>query len=62
MESAGVYSFGVVCPSVHPSARPSEFRFQTSSLNNWLEFNETLLESSISRGDAQIVGFFWSDT
>jgi hypothetical protein len=29
--------------------------------NYWLEFNETLWESSISRGDAHIVGLFLSD-
>jgi hypothetical protein len=37
--------------------------------NYWLEFNKTLLEpsisrweSSISRGDARIIGLFWSDS
>jgi hypothetical protein len=30
--------------------------------NNWLEFKETLWESSISRGDAHTVGLFRSDT
>jgi hypothetical protein len=29
--------------------------------NYWLEFNETLWESSISREDAHIVGLFQSD-
>jgi hypothetical protein len=29
--------------------------------NNWLEFNDTLLEPSIPRGDEHIVSLFGSD-
>jgi hypothetical protein len=53
MESGGGYSFGVVRPN---------FVSRVVLCNYWLEFNETLWESSISRGDAHIVGLFWSDT
>jgi hypothetical protein len=30
--------------------------------NYWLEFNDTLFELSIPRGDVHIVALFWSDT
>jgi hypothetical protein len=56
MESGGGYSFGVVRPSVRPN-----FVSGVVLCNYWLEFNETLLESSILRGDAHIVGLFRSD-
>jgi hypothetical protein len=56
MESGGGYSFGVVLPSVHPN-----FVSGLVLCNYWLEFNQTLWESSISRGDAHIIGLFRSD-
>jgi hypothetical protein len=54
MESGGGYCFSVVRPSVRPN-----FVSALVLYNYWLEFNETLWESS--RGDAHIVGLFQSD-
>jgi hypothetical protein len=65
MESGGGYNFGVVRPSFRPSVRPFVRPNFVSGLflcNYWLEFNKTLWESSISRGDAHIVCLFQSDT
>jgi hypothetical protein len=53
-----------VRPSFRPSFRPSVRPNFVSGLvlcNYWLEFNETLWESSISRGDGHIVALFRSD-
>jgi hypothetical protein len=52
----------VLALSFRPSIRPSKFRSGVVLCNYWLEFNETLWEPSISRGDAHIVGLFRSDT
>jgi hypothetical protein len=49
-----------VRPSVRPIVRPKFVSAQVLC-NYWLEFNETLWESSISRGYAHIVGLFQSD-
>jgi hypothetical protein len=45
---------------VRTSVRPN-FVSEEVLCNYWLEFNETLWESSILRGDAHIAGLFRSD-
>jgi hypothetical protein len=51
----------VLALSVRPSVRPN-FVSGLVLCNYWLEFNETLWESSISRGDEHILALFRSDT
>jgi hypothetical protein len=49
------------CPSVRPSVCHPNFVSRLVLCNYWLKFNETLWESSISRGDAHIIALFQSN-